>query len=69
MTVLMGMDMYRKPVCRSAPIREASNGCFVTVGMPMPYEGVGNALRSTFAAARDSLPDDMLALLGKLDRH
>lgn len=69
MTVVMGMDMYRKPVGQSAPVRESSNACLVTVGLPLPYEGVGKALRSTFSAARDGLPDDMLALLGKLDRH
>ncbi|MEK6724247.1 MAG: hypothetical protein ACOY4N_05095 [Pseudomonadota bacterium] len=39
----------------------------MTVALPLPYEGVGNALRSTYAPPRDGLPDDMTALLARLD--
>ncbi|MET0248808.1 MAG: hypothetical protein ABW164_03660 [Sphingobium sp.] len=39
------------------------------VDLPLPYEGVGNALRKSFSTGRRELPDDMLALLDKLDRH
>lgn len=63
------MEMQRKSVMRSAERRDASPRRYLTVGLPQPYEGVGNALRSTFRAGRDSLPDDMLDLLDKLDRH
>ncbi|MES2172797.1 MAG: hypothetical protein V4523_02505 [Pseudomonadota bacterium] len=41
----------------------------MTVALPEPYEGVGNALRATYAPGRDGVPDDMMALLAKLDRH
>ncbi|MGW8204000.1 MULTISPECIES: hypothetical protein [Sphingomonadaceae] len=41
----------------------------MTVDVPEPYEGVGNALRATYAPGRDGVPDDMMALLAKLDRH
>ncbi|MDX3900789.1 MAG: hypothetical protein QHC40_09810 [Sphingobium sp.] len=40
----------------------------MTVDLPSPYEGIGNALRSSYRPSRGSLPDDMMALLGKLDR-
>jgi hypothetical protein len=39
----------------------------MTVGLPLPYEGVGNALRATFRPSRNDLPLDMLELLAKLD--
>ncbi|EQB09196.1 hypothetical protein L288_06675 [Sphingobium quisquiliarum P25] len=41
----------------------------MTIGLPQPHEGIGNALRSTFRARRESLPDDMMDLLRKLDHH
>lgn len=63
------MEMQRKSVRRSSDGREGSDRRFLTVGVPQPYEGVGNALRSTFRAGRDGLPLDMLDLLDKLDRH
>jgi hypothetical protein len=63
------MEMQRKSVNRSTEGREGTHRSFLTVGLPQPYEGVGNALRSTFRARRDSLPDDMLDLLNKLDRN
>lgn len=47
---------------------DGPNRRILTVGLPQPYEGIGNALRSTFRARRDCLPDDMMALLDKLDR-
>lgn len=61
--------MQRKSATRTVEVRDASPRRYMTVGLPQPYEGVGNALRSTFRAGRDSLPDDMLDLLEKLDRH
>ncbi|WP_330219408.1 MULTISPECIES: hypothetical protein [Sphingobium] len=63
------MDIQHKVVGRSAPDRKSGAGHIVTVALPEPYEGVGNALRATFAPGRDAVPDDMLALLTKLDRH
>lgn len=61
--------MQRKLVGQSAMARDGERSRIVTIGVPTPYEGVGNALRSTFSAKRDGLPDDMLSLLAKLDRH
>ncbi|WP_192665710.1 hypothetical protein [Sphingobium sp. OAE613] len=63
------MEMQRKPLSRSAKVQDGAIRRVLTIGMPQPYEGVGNALRSTFRAGRDSVPDDMLDLLAKLDRH
>lgn len=61
------MDMQRKTSGRPATGRDGGSGRIVTVGLPSPYEGVGNALRSTYAPGRESLPDDMMRLLAKLD--
>ncbi len=69
MAVLCLMEMQRKPLGRSAPGRDSGGGRVVNVALPLPYEGVGKALRSSFSAQRDTLPDDMLALLAKLDQH
>ncbi|MEC3950066.1 hypothetical protein [Sphingobium sp. HWE2-09] len=63
------MDIQRKAFGRSASGRDGGNARIVTVALPEPYEGVGNALRSTYATGRDALPADMMALLAKLDRH
>lgn len=63
------MEMQRKSISRSAPKRDEAHRRFLTIALPQPYEGVGNALRSTFRARRDSLPDDMMELLEKLDRR
>ncbi|WP_231382245.1 hypothetical protein [Sphingobium indicum] len=68
MAVLTDMEMLRKSSGRSAPGREFGDGRIVTVALPLPYEGVGNALRATYAPPRDSLPDDIAALLARLDR-
>jgi hypothetical protein len=65
----MNMEMQRKTMSRSGNMRASADRSFLTVGVPQPYEGIGNALRSTFRAGRDSLPSDMLDLLDKLDRH
>ncbi|MET0370910.1 MAG: hypothetical protein ABW039_05975 [Sphingobium sp.] len=54
---------------RAGSSDEGAQGRFMTIGLPMPHEGVGNALRTTFRPVRDTLPDDMLALLARLDRH
>jgi hypothetical protein len=62
------MEMQRKLFGRSAAGRNGDRTRIVTVGLPTPYEGVGNALRATYAPRRDSIPDDMMALLMKLDR-
>lgn len=61
--------MQRKIFGQAITGREGSNGRIVTVSLPSPHEGVGNALRSTFAPGREALPEDMAALLAKLDRH
>ncbi|WHO41115.1 hypothetical protein PMI04_006420 [Sphingobium sp. AP49] len=63
------MEIQRKPLGRSAPGRDSGAGRVVTVGLPLPYEGVGKALRASFATQREGLPDDMLALLAKIDQH
>lgn len=41
---------------------------FMNVGLPLPHEGVGKALRSIFQPSRQGTPQDMLDLLRKLDR-
>lgn len=41
----------------------------MTVGVPTPGDGIGRALRSAYRPKANDLPDDMLALLEKLDRH
>lgn len=61
--------MQRKPFSRSAKVQDGAIRPVLTIGMPQPYEGIGNALRTTFRAGRESVPDDMLDLLAKLDRH
>lgn len=63
------MEMQRKSLSRSAQGRSDGKGGVVTVGLPTPYEGVGNALRSSYAPPRESLPADMMALLAALDRY
>ncbi|HKY82028.1 MAG TPA: hypothetical protein VJM09_11230 [Sphingobium sp.] len=61
--------MQRKSFSRSAQKRDDPHERFLTIGLPQPHEGVGNALRMTFRASRDTLPDDMMQLLDQLDRH
>lgn len=61
--------MQRKSLNRSTKVQEGAIRRVLTIGVPQPYEGVGNALRTTFRAGRESVPDDMLDLLAKLDRH
>ena len=63
------MEMQRKPFGRSARIQEGAIRRVLNVGVPQPYEGVGNALRSTFRASSGTVPEDMLDLLAKLDQH
>ncbi|UZW55328.1 hypothetical protein NUH86_00500 [Sphingobium sp. JS3065] len=63
------MEMQRKPFGRSARIQDGAIRRVLDIGVPQPHEGIGNALRSTFRAGRDSVPEDMLDLLAKLDRH
>ena len=63
------MEMQRKPLSRSVRIQEGAIRGVLNVGVPQPYEGVGNALRSTFRASGGAVPDDMLDLLAKLDRQ
>lgn len=62
------MDTQRKTGGRSAQGRDGPIGRVVTIGLPVPYEGVGNALRCSYRPSSDTLPDDMMALLSKLDR-
>ena len=63
------MEMQRKPLDRSARIQDGAIRRVLNIGMPQPYEGIGNALRSTFRAGGSTLPDDMLDLLEKIDGH
>ncbi len=63
------MEMQRKIFGQGAIARDGGNARMVTVALPTPYEGVGNALRSTYAPGRETLPEDMAALLAKLDRR
>ncbi len=60
--------MPRKSLRGSAEEVNASGRSVMTVGLPQPYEGVGNALRATFTARNNKIPDDMMDLLRKLDR-
>ena len=69
MAVWQLMDMQPKSFGRSAMGRDGERARIVTVGLPAPYEGVGNALRSTYTPPRESIPDDMMALLMQLDRY
>lgn len=62
------MDMQRKYVGRSAMGRDGGQSRILTIGLPLPYEGVGKALHKSFSCGRGDLPDDMLDLLAKLDR-
>ena len=61
--------MQRKAISGSVLAGNRAIRRVLTINLPQPYEGVGNALRSTFHAKRDALPDDMLDLLARLDRH
>lgn len=63
------MEMQRKNSGRATIGRNGEKGRIVNVALPTPYEGVGRALRATYRAGPDSLPDDMMNLLAKLDRH
>jgi hypothetical protein len=63
------MDFPRKASGQSATGRDGGGGRVVTVALPKPYEGVGNALRATYVPGDDGTPSDMMALLAKLDRH
>lgn len=47
---------------------ERSGQRLLTVGAPLRYDGVGNALRNSFRAGCGTVPADMLDLLSKLDR-
>lgn len=40
---------------------------FITVPAPASHDGVGRALRSAYHPMRSALPDDMMALLNKLN--
>lgn len=63
------MEMPRKAFDRPTSARDGSLRRVLTISLPQPYEGVGNALRSTFRSRGDAIPDDMLDLLARLDRH
>lgn len=63
------MEMQRKPFSRSARVHDGAIRRVLNIGVPQPYEGIGNALRSTFRAGGGTVPDDMLDLLAKLDEH
>jgi hypothetical protein len=63
------MEMQRKAFGQLALGQDGAPRRILTVNLPQPYEGVGNALRSTFRPRRDAVPDDMLDLLAKLDRR
>lgn len=61
--------MQRKSLGQAGAARGGDKGRIVTVTPPAPHEGIGNALRATYAPGGDALPDDMMALLARLDRH
>lgn len=63
------MDVQHKAMRQMRSERESATGHVVTVAIPEPYEGIGNALRATYAPGRDGVPDDMMALLAKLELH
>jgi hypothetical protein len=62
------METQRKQMERTVRPEDGA-GRFTTVNLPLPHEGVGNALRATFRPRRDDMPDDMLQLLARLDMH
>jgi hypothetical protein len=41
---------------------------FITVASPAPHEGVGRALRSVYDPPSPGLPDDINALMERLNR-
>jgi hypothetical protein len=66
--VLNIMDMQRKPVGDSPYGCDNGLRPVVTVDLPLPYEGIVNALRACYHSARSDLPPEMLDLLAELDR-
>lgn len=66
--VLNIMDIQRKLGGRSAHGRDNGARHVLTVDLPLPYDGIGNALRASYRPAQVDIPPDMLDLLGKLDR-
>jgi hypothetical protein len=67
-SVLNVMDMQRKLGGQSAPGGDGGARRVVTVDLPLPYEGIGNALRASYRPIRSDLPSEMLDLLKQLDR-
>lgn len=63
------MELESKYRPARAGREDATAGRYTTVTLPLPYDGVGKALRASFAPVRTDLPSDMLGLLDKLDRH
>lgn len=63
------MEMQRKWQIEAASGGTDHARVMTSVDLPVPYEGVGKALRKSFSATRRDVPDDMLALLAELDRH
>ncbi|WP_066521024.1 NepR family anti-sigma factor [Sphingobium cloacae] len=64
------MDMHRKTAGRTVTDLDARCGRIVTVAPPSPGEGIGRALHSAYRSiVREGVPDDMMALLAKLDRR
>lgn len=60
------MDMHKQEG-RMGRTGDGGSRRIVSVGLPDPRAGVGQALRSTFHVI--DLPPDMLALLKAMDRH
>lgn len=63
------MEMQRKYLIQSGKGPGQKHPGVLNVTPPAPHEGVGRALRSTYRAGKEKLPDDMMELLRKLERH
>lgn len=63
------MEMQRKYLSQAAKGSDKRRPGVLNVTPPAPHEGIGRALRSTFRAGQEKLPDDMMDLLRKLGRH
>lgn len=61
------MDMQRKYGGRPPGEQDAGEWRMRTIGLPLPHDGVGGALRRSFHVHSNDLPADMLSLLTQLD--
>lgn len=61
------MVVERKMQAPEGGQEDGSSSRYMTVAIPLPHEGVGRALRASYAPARNNVPTDMLDLLARLN--